>query len=1076
MPPAMSSSQPEEACGSASETDHQAVAREAAIQVQEDFDASSEFRDVHREAAIALYDPEEVLMKDVIYSGFFCTLSVLRGISLRPSDFEDYIEEHRDRFAGRSHDGHYALKYISPESVKKDEETARNAGAALMIEAKMLMNLAPHPHICQLYGLNASGTSTAFGSKIAANGFFLIIDSISETLPQRIAAWREKKCYHEGERFDDLKTRQSQLTQRLEVAFDICSPMVFLAKRNIVYCFHPEKCGFDSRYKRIKLFHFGQARESGKDPYSNFIDGDMRYRGYLAPEIFKKETVTCDADVYAFGMLLWEILTLKHPLEGMSNGSHLTQVVNGRTRPPINKTWPANLRKLIESCWTATDRPTMKEVYDTLENCLLFQQDFEGIDRTEDHSGMAPQAKSTRRRIKYERPNETIIKEEGDKDSKSVRSRESARSRDTKTSVRSNRSHDSAENKTERRAHRKSADQVSVEESPHQASQEDNSTQKPSRRSDRERARRAEKDGSQRQRPSRQLSRDRVEKPEDDKGEPSLPKVTKSSPDEMPVEDATETKSPSRVKDKNGKIRRRKNPSAEDVIGNDDDDDQSSGRRSTSSRLSSVKDKDGKIRRTAAKPDTSNDDNESTARRSVGSNESLSQRRRSSRRVSKSNLHDTLEGLGKDEDLSKTSETCSWTLGSEEADGAVRGVRRTKSGTSQTDELSDGRETSNLRRAGRRPNLESNGKDESGGRVVRRGVARSKSSDDGFLTHQASSRRVAGSGINDSEESRGRLASSRRGVARSKSSEGTIDHHSSSSSSRRLGTSAENDESGGRVAGASSRRNMMTRSKASDDGALNQAPSRRPVSRRKSGENNALTLMAAATATTSREAQAPATRGIGRHRSNNTTSTTHPASGHPASQRRVGRSASSGDEKLGITDWLGDSAPVKEPRRQGGFGDFGGSTRDLGFIERQNKKASQGTMFSLSMSDHSNWVDLASADNNKKQEEKDPAVNLFAINKTEKLRFSENDTKSDTRKRVIEKAKEMAKEKEERERAARGLPNSEESQRRRVQVSTVAAAGRGLGLSRQKSKRKVKRTSANGELTAVAKLLSVEHQ
>ena len=1159
----MSISQEEGACDSAFETDHQAVAREAAIKVLKDFDASSELRDVNREAAIALFDPEEVLVKDTIYNGFFCTIATLRGISLQPSNFEDSIEEHRERCAGRSHDGHYALKYISPESVKQDEETARIAGATLMIEAKMLMNLAPHPHICQLYGLNASGPDAAFGSKIPQDGFFLVIDSIAETLPQRMAAWREKKCYYEGERFDDLKTRQSQLTQRLEVALDICSPMVFLSKRKIVYCFHPEKCGFDSRYKRIKLFHFGQARESGKDPYATFIDEDMRYRAYLAPEIFTagQTTVTCDVDVYAFGMLLWETLTLKHPLEGMSNVSHITQVVNGRTRPPINKTWPENIRKLIESCWTATDRPTMKDVYDSLENFLLFQQDFEGIDRTEDHSGMAPQAESPRRKIKYERAGDTIT-EERDKDSKSVRSRESVQSRGTKASVASDRSRGSAESKTERRPRRKSADQVPVEESAHQVIQEDNNTQRPSRRSDVERSKPVEKDGCQRQRSSRELSRDRVERPEDNIGESSLPKM--AEPDEKPAEEAAAPKSQFCVKDKNGKIRRRRSSSAFNRIGNDDDD-QSGGRRSTSSRLLSVKDKDGKIKRTAVKPDISNDDNESTARKSVGSSESssqsqrrrpskrvskrnvfdtlevlckdgdvptpdtcslavggdgadgpvrgvrrsksgpshtgvstdvcdasnddqssrrrstssrllsvkdkdgkikrtavkadisnddnestarksvgssesksLSQRRRSSKRVSKRNALDTLEVLCKNGDV-PTPDTCSLAVGGDEADGPVRGVRRSKSGPSHTGVSTDVCETSNLRRGGRRPNAESNGKDEGDGPVSRRGAARSRSSDGRILNHQGSSRRVASSENNDTGESGGRMASSRRGVSRSRSSKETL---AKQSSSRRVVTAEnnDNDESGGRVAAALSRR-----SKASDDGAPNQPPTRRSTSRQKS-------LTCAITSP-----KAPATGGNGRRRSP-VGCTTHLAASsvlEAPSPRGVRRSVSSGNEMLGMTAWLART-PMEEPKRRGGSRNFGASSQDFGFSERQNRKISQEKTFSLSMSEHSNWFDLAGAD--KKQDEKDPAANPFG-NKTEKLRSSENDTKGAIRKRIIEKAKEMAKEKEERERAAHGLPISQDFQRRRVQVVATAAAATvsGPGLFRQRSKRQVKR-------------------
>ena len=178
-------------------TEEQAAARRAAIRIHEEFESYSDLRTDSRDTILPLFDPDEVLTEDVLHENPFSTVAYLRGISCyddprRKPLFDDDMEDARDRLMDRSHDGHFAVKYVNPKAVLKDKQTAADAAAALMIEAKILMNLAPHPHICQLYGMNANGTRAIFGCAPMDNGFYLIIDSISETLPQRMAAWRER--------------------------------------------------------------------------------------------------------------------------------------------------------------------------------------------------------------------------------------------------------------------------------------------------------------------------------------------------------------------------------------------------------------------------------------------------------------------------------------------------------------------------------------------------------------------------------------------------------------------------------------------------------------------------------------------------------------------------------------------------------------------------------------------------------------------------------------------------------------------------------------------------------------------
>ena len=415
-----------------SENDLQDVARKAAIAVQEEFDRHSTIRNTSREELVPVFDPEEIMLRETLNSGRFCTVAQLRGISIRydrDEPFDPELDDHRDHFADRSHEEHFVVKAASYKSIRNDEQMAARVSTSIMIETKILANLAKHPHICKLYGTNASGVDTNFGCKQIECGFFIITDMISETLPERMQSWRAKKGY-EGDRFDTLESRQSQLTQRLEVVLDICSAMQFLSDRHLVYHLHPRKIGFDSRYKRIKLFDFSQSREteSSMPLHQHHASSmtleteDMWERVYLAPEVLLDETVTVSSDVYAIGMLIWEILTLRHPFGGMSSDDHMKSVVIGRNKPTFNKTWPEVLRTLMDKCWNeANDRPVMKEVFDGLENSLLFQ-DLDGIDRTEDH--IAKSSTKPRRINHFRGGEETIPEEEHDKDTKSAGSQE----------------------------------------------------------------------------------------------------------------------------------------------------------------------------------------------------------------------------------------------------------------------------------------------------------------------------------------------------------------------------------------------------------------------------------------------------------------------------------------------------------------------------------------------------------------------------------------------------------------------------------------------------------------------------
>ncbi|KAG7354243.1 protein kinase domain containing protein [Nitzschia inconspicua] len=380
------------------------AACQAAIEVIEEFDDYSAIRNDARASMVAVFDPSEVYLDyssassssglKGIQQGVFSVYR-LKSISLgdihgRDPPFTDEMEENRKRFADRSNEGYFSVKFAHRDALQKSPKDALNAACAMALEAITLMNLPKHPHICQIYGVHVGGPNVGFAKPVLEENYFTIVDEISETLKQRISSWRKRESYEE-ERFDDLKQRQSEITQRLEVVVDIVSALEFLGNQKLVYLFHPGKCGFDSRMRRIKLHDFGHSQESGKVPYFHFTEErDMAKRVYCAPEVLKGREVTVAADVFAVGMLLWEVLMLKPPFHGMKRDQHMREVVTGEKRPHLSSQFPSTLREVMEGCWAAGTRLEMADVHNMLEELLL-----EGADLTWSSDGMT-KSKSTR--------------------------------------------------------------------------------------------------------------------------------------------------------------------------------------------------------------------------------------------------------------------------------------------------------------------------------------------------------------------------------------------------------------------------------------------------------------------------------------------------------------------------------------------------------------------------------------------------------------------------------------------------------------------------------------------------------
>ncbi|ELR14073.1 protein kinase domain containing protein [Acanthamoeba castellanii str. Neff] len=89
---------------------------------------------------------------------------------------------------------------------------------------------------------------------------------------------------------------------------------------------------------------------------------------WTAPEIIKGDNYSEKADVYSFGIVMWEVLTRKVPYADQTFMSVALEILDGK-RPDVPSDCPPEFKQLMQRCWHKHQdkRPSMEEVTASLE-------------------------------------------------------------------------------------------------------------------------------------------------------------------------------------------------------------------------------------------------------------------------------------------------------------------------------------------------------------------------------------------------------------------------------------------------------------------------------------------------------------------------------------------------------------------------------------------------------------------------------------------------------------------------------------------------------------------------------------
>ncbi|KAF3446845.1 hypothetical protein FNV43_RR12025 [Rhamnella rubrinervis] len=171
-----------------------------------------------------------------------------------------------------------------------------------------------------------------------------------------------------GSMYDFLKEKGVfPLHSLLRVAIDVSKGMNYLHQNNIIHRDLKAANLLMDENGVVKVSDFGVARVQDQSGVMTAETGTYRW---MAPEVIEHKPYDYKADVFSFGVVLWELLTGKLPYEDLTPLQAAVGVVQKGLRPTIPRHTHPLLVQLLERCWLQDPllRPEFSEIVQILQN------------------------------------------------------------------------------------------------------------------------------------------------------------------------------------------------------------------------------------------------------------------------------------------------------------------------------------------------------------------------------------------------------------------------------------------------------------------------------------------------------------------------------------------------------------------------------------------------------------------------------------------------------------------------------------------------------------------------------------
>ncbi|XP_033322515.2 tyrosine kinase receptor Cad96Ca [Megalopta genalis] len=264
-------------------------------------------------------------------------------------------------------DGKSGTTIVAVKTLK--ENATERERLDLAQELRVMKNLDPHPNVVRLLGCCTE-----------REPMFVILEYVSGGKLQSFLRASREERNHGG----------PGLTSRDLTGFvyQIAKGMEYLASKGIIHRDLAARNILIDENRACKVADFGFARDvAANQIYERKSEGRLPIR-WMAPESLYDNIFSVKSDIWSFGVLIWEIVTLgSTPYPGLAAAEVMRRIKEGYRldRPEHCK---RELYNIMYYCWDKDPacRPSFGELVGLTEGLLLDETDYIELDRFPDHS------------------------------------------------------------------------------------------------------------------------------------------------------------------------------------------------------------------------------------------------------------------------------------------------------------------------------------------------------------------------------------------------------------------------------------------------------------------------------------------------------------------------------------------------------------------------------------------------------------------------------------------------------------------------------------------------------------------
>ncbi|XP_038062348.1 fibroblast growth factor receptor 3-like [Patiria miniata] len=253
---------------------------------------------------------------------------------------------------------------VAVKTVKEGAD--RHAKNELVAELQVMKTVGSHPNVVKLLGYCAE-----------KDPVYVIVEYLAKgDLKEVLMEFREKDP---GASYSNLPGVSKSLARTLvKFARDVANGMAYISSQKYVHRDLAARNVLVGDDLVCKVSDFGLARDvMNTRIYQRESQGPLPMR-WMALESIRDDVYTTKSDVWSFGILLWEIVTLGARPYPLLRATTMISKLQQGYRMPKPRQCKKTLYKMMCSCWQESpkDRPSFQSLYRQLNDMVSEDQDY----------------------------------------------------------------------------------------------------------------------------------------------------------------------------------------------------------------------------------------------------------------------------------------------------------------------------------------------------------------------------------------------------------------------------------------------------------------------------------------------------------------------------------------------------------------------------------------------------------------------------------------------------------------------------------------------------------------------------